>query len=66
LPAVREACVEIFALRAKHDWPPSVRVGPTWAEGFAQMARDVSFHTDDVEIAAEDLRRFIAEIDAAR
>jgi Nucleotidyl transferase AbiEii toxin, Type IV TA system len=65
LPTVRDACIELFELRSRHAWPPSVRVWPGWAAGFAQMARDVSFHTEDVEIAAEDLRGFIEEIDAA-
>jgi Nucleotidyl transferase AbiEii toxin, Type IV TA system len=64
LPAVRAACVEIFELRAKHAWPPAVTVWPSWADGFAAMARDVAFHTEDVEIAGDDLRAFIADIDA--
>jgi hypothetical protein len=29
------------------------------------MAADVRFYTDDVDVAAEALREFIAEIDAA-
>jgi hypothetical protein len=61
---VRSACVEIFELRAKHAWPPEVRIWPSWADGFAAMAREVAFHTDDVEVAGEDLRAFIADIDA--
>ena len=65
MPAVREACLEIFELRAHHAWPPDVTVWPAWGEGFRAMAADVSFHTLDVEVAAEDLRAFIAEIDAA-
>jgi nucleotidyltransferase AbiEii toxin of type IV toxin-antitoxin system len=66
MPGTREACVEIFEPRAKHTWPPTLAIGASWPEGFAQMARDVSFHTDDVEIAGEDLRAFLAEIEAAR
>lgn len=65
LPAVRAACVELFALRAKHTWPPNVTVWPSWPEGFRAMARDVGFYSHDVEVAAEDLRVFITEIDAA-
>jgi hypothetical protein len=65
LPAVREACAEIFELRGKHAWPPQVTVYPSWRSGFAAMAAEVSFYTDDVEVAAEALREFIAEIDAA-
>jgi hypothetical protein len=65
LPAVRAACQEIFELRGKHAWPPEVTIWPSWADGFAAMAREIGFHTEDVEIAAAELRAFIAEIDAA-
>jgi hypothetical protein len=65
LSAVRSACDEIFTLRAKHVWPPEVTVWPSWVDGFAAMARDVAFYTEDVEVAAADLRAFVAEINAA-
>jgi hypothetical protein len=65
LPAVREACVEIFALRAKHPWPAQVTVYPSWRDGFAAMAAEIDFHTDDVDVAADALRAVIGEIDAA-
>lgn len=65
LLAVREACIEIFELRNKHTWPPDVTVHPSWPAGFAAMAADIGFYTDDVEIAADDLRQFISEIDSA-
>lgn len=65
LPAVREACAEIFALRDAHTWPPEVTVWPAWGEGFRTMAADLGFHTSDVEAAAHDLRSVIAEIDAS-
>jgi hypothetical protein len=63
-PSVRVACVEIFDLRAKRAWPPEVTIWPSWAAGFAAMAREVAFHTEDVEAAGDDLRSFIADIDA--
>jgi hypothetical protein len=68
LDAVDRALVEDwhgFQLRAKHAWPPQVTTWPSWADGFAAMARDVALYTEDVEIAAADLRSFISEIDAA-
>jgi hypothetical protein len=65
LPAVRDACVEIFDSRAKHAWPPTVTIWPSWPAGFAAMAREVGFHTDDVQRAADDLRHLIAAIDRA-
>ena len=30
MPGLREACVEIFGLRGKHLWPPTVVVWPDW------------------------------------
>jgi hypothetical protein len=66
LREVRAACAEIFEVRAKHAWPPEVTIWPSWGDGFAAMARDVAFYTDDVEVAGQDLRTFIADIDAAR
>jgi Nucleotidyl transferase AbiEii toxin, Type IV TA system len=64
LARVREACVEIFELRAKHNWPPAVTIYASWPAGFAAMAADIGFFTDDVEVAADELRGFIAQIDA--
>lgn len=65
LPAVRAACVEIFALRTKHPWPAQVTVYPSWREGFAAMAAEMDFYTSDVDVAADALRALIAEINAA-
>jgi Nucleotidyl transferase AbiEii toxin, Type IV TA system len=66
LPAVREACAEIFELRGNHAWPPQVTVFPSWRAGFAAMAVELGFYTDDVDVAADALREFIAHIEAAR
>lgn len=66
LPRVRLGCVEIFEIRERHAWPPKVTVWPEWAGGFSAMAREIGFHTEDVEVAAQDLGELIAEIDAAR
>ena len=37
---VRDACVEIFQLRAKHPWPPTVTVFERWPEQYAALAAD--------------------------
>jgi hypothetical protein len=65
LPAIREACVEIFTLRHEHAWPPPVTVWPEWTAGFAALAADIHFYTDDVTVAVADLQAFIAAINAA-
>ncbi|HET8757133.1 MAG TPA: nucleotidyl transferase AbiEii/AbiGii toxin family protein [Solirubrobacteraceae bacterium] len=64
LAGVREACVEVFDLRDKHAWPPEVTVHSSWPAGFAAMAAEIRFYTEDVDVAAEALREFIAEIDS--
>ena len=57
--------MENFALRAKHPWPAQVAVYPSWRDGFAAMAAEMDFYTDDVEVAADALRLLIADIDTA-
>ena len=66
LPTVRQACVEIFRLREKHPWPPSVTVLPEWPAIYAaELAKTPGFTPDDIEQAAADVDELIAEIDRA-
>lgn len=66
LPDVRRACVEIFRLRDKHRWPPSVTVLPEWPAIYAgELAKTPGFTPAEVEQAAADVDRLIAEIDRA-
>jgi Nucleotidyl transferase AbiEii toxin, Type IV TA system len=62
---LRAACAEIFELRDKQAWPPTVNTYPSWADAFEAMATEIDFPIREVEIAARQLRDFIAEIDAA-
>jgi hypothetical protein len=63
---VREVCVEIFRLRAKHAWPPCITVLPEWPDGYRSLARQLGFAPPDVHQAAIDVQAIIARIDAAR
>ncbi len=63
---VRDVCVEIFRLRAKHSWPPSITVLPDWPEGYRTLAEQLSFAPADVHQAAIDVQQIIARIDTAR
>lgn len=65
LGPIREACVEIFAARATHAWPPQLRVPQGWVEPFARLAAEHSFPIDDVHAAGAEVRLLIASIDAA-
>jgi hypothetical protein len=62
---VREVCVEIFRLRAKHAWPPRITVLPEWPEGYRTLAGQLGFAPTDVHQAASDVQTIIARIDAA-
>ena len=63
---MREVCVEIFRLRAKHAWPPSITVLPEWPDGYRTLAEQLGFAPIDVHQAATDVQAIIARIDAAR
>jgi hypothetical protein len=64
LVRVRDACIEIFALRAKHSWPPTVTIFAGWAEQYAALAEEIDFEIRDVDEAAIAIQALIAEIDA--
>jgi hypothetical protein len=65
LARVRDACIDIFSVRAKHAWPPTVTVHDSWRGPFAQLARDNGFSPEDIEEAVVELTQLIAAIDAA-
>ena len=66
LVSVRQACVEIFRLRNKHPWPPSITVLPEWPQLYqTELAKTQGFEPPDIESAARDVDALIAQIDAA-
>lgn len=65
LHRVRAACVDIFEVRDKHTWPPTVTVYESWREPFTALAHENGFTPEDVDEAADLLKQLIAEIDAA-
>jgi Nucleotidyl transferase AbiEii toxin, Type IV TA system len=66
LVRVREACVEIFAGRDLHHWPPELVVPDDWREPYAAAAGELDADLPlDVDSAANQVRDFIAAIDAA-
>lgn len=62
---VKEACVEIFELRAAHPWPPTLSVEPSWPDVYAGLAVEIDFPIADVAEAAALLQALIDRIDAA-
>lgn len=65
LALVRQACEDVFRVRAMHAWPPAVRVPAHWADPFARLSGEVGLPTADVHEAAEALRAYIAAVAAA-
>jgi hypothetical protein len=65
LPGLRAACLEVFASRDTHPWPPTLAAPPHWDEPFARMARESGLGTYTVASAVEAVGRFVARIDAA-
>jgi hypothetical protein len=64
-PAVRAACLEVFALRARHPWPPRVAVLPGWPDPYAIMAGQTRFPIEDVYEAAAEVAALVERIDVA-
>ena len=65
LARVREVCTGIFENRKKHGWPPDVIVYASWPSVYSRIAAEEDFPITEVWEAAEQVREFIAEIDAA-
>lgn len=66
LSRVRVACIEIFALRDKHAWPPTLTTPSAWSAPYADLATEMAFPLVAVDDAANAVRYLIDEIDAAR
>jgi hypothetical protein len=62
---VRGACVEIFALRDKQTWPPTVVVVDGWASDYANAINGTEFEIEDLKAAVERINTIIDEIEAA-
>lgn len=66
LARVREACVEIFTGRDLQPWPAELVVPDDWGEPYAAAASELDAGLPlDVDSAANQVRDFIAAIDAA-
>lgn len=65
LAPVRSACVEVFARRGTHAWPPPVDAHEHWRGPFAAMAAEVGVAPPDLAGACEEARRFLREIESA-
>jgi hypothetical protein len=65
LRAVADACREVFADRAKQDWPPALEPEPVWTTTYPGEAAQLGFDLP-LEEALSEVRRFIDEIASSR
>lgn len=66
LESVREACVQTFETRDTHEWPPELMVPHSWVKPYAAAIEQIERELPPTaEAAADEVRAFIAEIDAA-
>lgn len=65
LAGVREACLEVFHIRATHHWPPAVDPPAFWEEPFAALAEEVDLPVRQLEDAVREAQRFIEAIEEA-
>ena len=62
---VKQACVEVFALRATHPWAPTMTIEPNWPNTYATLAIELDFPVTDVADAAARVQALIDTIDHA-
>lgn len=65
LAGVREACVEVFALRGTHAWPPAVDPPEVWDEPFAALAAELELPVSTLVEGVEAAAALIGEIEAS-
>jgi Nucleotidyl transferase AbiEii toxin, Type IV TA system len=66
LAMVKAACLDVFIVRDRHVWPPTLVVHGTWPAIYATAAIGLeNLVPVDVHQAAETIRELIASIDAA-
>lgn len=62
---VRNAVLETFHRRNRHQWPPAVEPTDQWRRDYPKLAAEVVGSPPDVEVAADYLKGLIDRVDAA-
>ena len=65
LAGVREACVQVFALRGTHAWPPAVGPPEVWEKPFAALAAELELAVSTLAEGVEEAAAYIDEIEAS-
>ncbi len=59
LAQTRVTCVEVFAARGTHEWPPIVTPRDNWPPVFAKLAKETDYDTHDLDVARERLQALV-------
>lgn len=62
---LRACCVETFAIRAMHDWPPTVAPPEHWREPVARLAKEIGLEISSIEDLTEHVTLYIQAIEGA-
>lgn len=62
---VKEACMEIFALRKTHPWPPTLIPEPTWPDTYKNLAAELDLPTQDLDDSIAQVQALIDKIQRA-
>lgn len=65
LPAIREACVEVFEVRGEHAWPAEFRPPVFWEEEFEASAERLGLGITAFDEAVEEARAYIGRIETS-
>ncbi len=59
---VKAACIEIFNLRTRQQWPPGLAAEPNWPDTYSQLAAELDFPINDLTQAIEHVKTLITRI----
>jgi hypothetical protein len=59
---VKAACIEIFNLRTRQQWPPDLAAEPNWPDTYSQLAAELDFPINDLTQAIEHVKTLITRI----
>jgi hypothetical protein len=63
--SVKAACIEIFNLRKRQQWPPDLAAEPNWPDTYRRLAAELDFPINDLTQAIEHVKRLITRIQAS-
>jgi hypothetical protein len=62
---LKEACVETFRIRAKHKWPPTIKLPESWQAPFTRIASEIGLEITNLDVATDVLQQLVHKINRA-